>query len=215
MFTNNTVRTLAATAAALLLTLGAFTGGAVAQDADDANALETEDLPEGPSTTNCLQVYVERSVGPATVTYNCGFEGDIDEDWEPSDEASVTTGPPCSMDPDDKYLEAGPLTVYQGPFCEPYPEYDEEWEPSDELATTADQQNCFYIYYEKQVGPVTYTMYSSCHSEVEVDEDWEPGVSVTTDHMSPEDNPGDAVKCFLTADSDVERWACFFGPPGP
>lgn len=76
--------------------------------------------------------------------------------------------------------------------------------------TEAGTTNCLQVYFEYEFGPVTYTY--NCGGDVDVDEDWRPGLSVTDSHMQPSDNP---VKCFLDADSGVERWACFFGPPGP
>lgn len=58
-------------------------------DRTDANlkvdevAFGPADPTPSPSQTNCLQVYVEKTVGPVTVTYNCGFDVTVDDDRLP------------------------------------------------------------------------------------------------------------------------------------
>jgi hypothetical protein len=183
---NSTVRTLAASLAALLLMLSTFAGGAAATGEDNGDKI-SDVAEEKLSTTNCLQVYIEEQAGPATVTYNCGASADVDEDWDPRDEAEApASGPPCSMDPNETYVEAGPVTVYKGPFCEPYPEYDEDWEPSVPKSTT--KPECSELYGDSQVGPVTVTVDDTCRTSATVNESWSP-VSETTDVDPPQTSP--------------------------
>lgn len=69
---------------------------------------------------------------------------------------------------------------------------------------------CFIVF-QQTVGPVTVS--DSCDGTVlEVDTS---KLSSTQSHMQPAEGPVDLVKCLLDADSDVERFACVFGPPGP
>lgn len=250
---NATVTRLTARAAALVLIVSAFAGGAAAAGADadlregtaDASVADDGDAPK---TTACLQFYWEQSVGPVTVVYHCGLQAEIDEDWEPSDElpiaatsggepacfdiydeqsvgpvtheatsscdhqvtvdedSSASTIPPCGSGSE---TTVGPVTAGYDPYCQIYVDVDEDWRPSDETS----KPDCYYVYIGVEAGPVTVSLPSTCSATVDVDEDWEPSdESSQLDHMSPSDNP---VKCFLDADSGVERWACFFGPPGP
>lgn len=150
----------------------------------------------------CFEIYYEQEVGPVTyrATSSCDHQVTVEED------SSASTIPPCGSGSE---TTVGPATAGYDPYCQVYVDVDEDWRPSDETS----EPNCYDVYYEQQAGPVTVTLTSTCSGSVDVDEDWGPSVQpVPLDHMSPSDNP---VKCFLEADSGTERWACFFGPPGP
>lgn len=206
---NATLSRAAATVTALLLFASVFTGGATALEAeadlpDTGTQVSADADTHPPSTTACLQVYIEQSLGPATVTYYCGLDAEVDEDWEPK--TSTSAIPPCGNGGE---VSVGPATAGYDPYCQVYAEVDEDWKPTQQTQSP----NCYDIYWETEAGPVTVVLTSTCSGYVDVDEDWEPtDEAQPLDHMSPSDDP---VKCFLEADSGVERWACFFGPPGP
>lgn len=168
----------------------------------------SDELPSASTSSGepaCFDIYYERSVGPVTykATSSCDHQVTIDS----STSSSSSAIPPCGSGGE---VSAGPAAAGYDPYCQIYVNVDGEWRPSDETT----QPNCFYLFWEQEAGPVTVTLTSTCSGSVDVDENWSPTdeTTIPLDHMSPSDDP---VKCFLDADSGVERWACFFGPPGP
>lgn len=84
---------------------------------------------EALTTTNCIQIWLEFSAGPATVTYNCsdGADASVDDSWSSSDGVLAPSEPQCF----DIYFqkEAGPVTVTATSSCSASADVDEDWRP--------------------------------------------------------------------------------------
>lgn len=174
---------------------------------------EVPELPASGDGPYCYDIYYQQEAGPVTytATSSCDHDVEIEDGWGPGPSQAGPGGNGLYCAYVYYQQEAGPVTYTATSTCNHNVTVDDEWEP--EVGTSAIPPCGTGS--ETTVGPATAGYDPYCNVILDVDEDWDPTEDppkIPLSHMQPSDEP---VKCFLTADSDVERWACFFGPPGP
>jgi hypothetical protein len=216
MFGNSTVRTVAASLAALLLAVSTLGGSAAAAVDTDQVTPSTETDPAdasasaGPPCTDGGETIIE--VGPVRAYHEpffCLPLVEYDDDWSPSDGVSTANAKPeCSETSGEDTV--GPLTVGISDLCRPYVEVHDQ-------ATAASGPPCSDDGTVAEVGPLhVYREGFFCEPRVDYDHDWQPGDEVSSTDSHDLDHAKGQLVCILEdADTPRELFWCVFGHRSP